>query len=34
MSSASAAADLEAVTENVFALYIRPGVCACGEAAA
>lgn len=29
-----AATDLEAVTENVFALYIRPGVCTCGEAAA
>lgn len=28
-----AATDLEAVTETVFALYIRPGVCACGDAA-
>jgi hypothetical protein len=29
-----AATDLEAVTQDLFALYIRPGVCACGEAAA
>ncbi len=29
-----AATDLEAVTENVFALYIRPGICGCGEVAA
>jgi hypothetical protein len=28
-----AATEIEAVTETVFALYIRPGICACGEAA-
>lgn len=28
-----AATDLEAVTQDLFALYIRPGVCACGDAA-
>lgn len=27
----AAATDLEAVNENVFALSIRPGVCACGR---
>lgn len=29
----AAATDLEAVDENIFALHIRPGVCACGGAA-
>lgn len=29
-----AATDLEAVTETVFALHVRPGICGCGEAAA
>jgi hypothetical protein len=29
-----AATEIEAVTETVFALHIRPGVCGCGEAAA
>lgn len=29
----AAATDLEAVDENVFALSIRPGVCACGGGA-
>jgi hypothetical protein len=29
-----AATDLEAVTETVFALHIRPGVCSCGKEAA
>jgi hypothetical protein len=28
-----AATDIEAVTQDLFALHIRPGVCACGEAA-
>jgi hypothetical protein len=28
------ASEIEAVTETVFALHIRPGVCACGEVAA
>ncbi len=28
------ATDLEAVTQDLFALHIRPGVCACGDAAA
>lgn len=26
-----AATDLEAVTEDLYALHIRPGICACGE---
>ncbi len=29
-----AATDIEAVTQDLFALRIRPGVCACGEEAA
>ncbi len=29
-----AATDLEAVTDTVFALHIRPGICGCGEVAA
>ena len=28
------ATEIEAVTQDLFALYIRPGVCGCGEAAA
>lgn len=27
------ASEIEAVTETVFALHVRPGVCACGDAA-
>jgi hypothetical protein len=29
-----AATDLEALDERTYVLHIRPGVCACGEAAA
>lgn len=29
-----AATDLEAVTQDLFALRIRPGICGCGEVAA
>lgn len=29
-----AATEIEALDENTYALHIRPGVCACGEAAA